>query len=114
MGRDPAGMVDGPNLYAYVGNRPTYAFDAYGLSLWSDFGNGLDYTASAIGQSMGQGLYDLSHLRWSQNEYLRIGKLMYSLDKPENVAGALAVSGVAAVSAGAAGSMGTYLAAAER
>jgi len=24
-------MVDGPNLYAFVGNRPTYAFDPWGL-----------------------------------------------------------------------------------
>ena len=30
------------------------------------FGNGLNNTVSAIGQSMGQGLYDLTHLTWSQ------------------------------------------------
>ena len=29
---DPAGFGDGPNLYAYVHNRPLILFDAYGLS----------------------------------------------------------------------------------
>jgi len=29
---DPAGFVDGPNLYAYVGNNPWSAFDPYGLA----------------------------------------------------------------------------------
>ena len=31
MGRDPSGFADGPNLYAYVGNGPTYRSDPYGL-----------------------------------------------------------------------------------
>ena len=28
---DPAGFVDGPNLYAYLHHNPLMAFDAYGL-----------------------------------------------------------------------------------
>jgi RHS repeat-associated protein len=31
MKRDPAGMVDGPNLYAYVGGNPVMALDATGM-----------------------------------------------------------------------------------
>jgi len=31
--RDPAGFVDGPNLYAYVSNRPTVAVDPSGLKI---------------------------------------------------------------------------------
>jgi len=30
MGRDPAGLVDGPNLYAFVRNGPTYLLDPFG------------------------------------------------------------------------------------
>jgi hypothetical protein len=95
-------------------------FDPYGLSsFWSNFGNGLNNTVSAIGQSMGQGLYDLRHWHWSQNEYNRIANLMYSFDTPENpaatpyVAGALGVSTVAAATAWTAGCMATYAAATE-
>jgi len=29
-------MIDGPNLYAFVGNRPTYAVDPWGLAEWGD------------------------------------------------------------------------------
>jgi len=32
-GRDPAGLVDGPNLYAYVRNGPINAFDPWGLDM---------------------------------------------------------------------------------
>jgi len=33
MARDPAGMIDGPNLYAFVRNGPTFLFDAWGMML---------------------------------------------------------------------------------
>ena len=36
MGRDPAGLVDGPNLYAFVGNRPTYTYDPWGLFAYQE------------------------------------------------------------------------------
>ena len=111
LNRDPIGEAGGLNLYGYVGNNPIMFIDPYGLSFWGDFGNGLNNTVSGIGQSMGQGLYDLSHLTWSQNEYNRIGNLMYSLDTPENpaatpyVVGALGVSAAAATTAAALGSL---------
>ena len=35
--RDPLGMVDGPNVYAYVKARPITVGDALGLSILSDF-----------------------------------------------------------------------------
>jgi RHS repeat-associated protein len=31
--RDPAGFVDGPNVYTYVKQNPWSAFDAHGLAL---------------------------------------------------------------------------------
>jgi RHS repeat-associated protein len=33
VNQDPAGFVDGPNLYAFVGNSPTLNFDPFGLKL---------------------------------------------------------------------------------
>ncbi len=35
LSRDPAGFVDGPNLYAYVQQNPWSKFDPLGLSAWS-------------------------------------------------------------------------------
>ena len=32
---DPSGFVDGPNLFAYVGNKPTTYVDPFGLALTS-------------------------------------------------------------------------------
>lgn len=40
---DPAGFVDGPNLYAYLHHRPTQGFDLYGL-----------YQEEGAGQAQGQ------------------------------------------------------------
>lgn len=36
LSRDPAGFVDGPNVYAYVKQNPWTAFDPEGLSAYSD------------------------------------------------------------------------------
>jgi len=38
LSRDPAGFVDGPNLYAYVRQNPWTYFDAEGLSFWTKLG----------------------------------------------------------------------------
>ncbi|MGF1483185.1 MAG: RHS repeat-associated core domain-containing protein [Opitutales bacterium] len=40
LSRDPLGFIDGPNLYAYVGNRPTYSFDPDGRSAVSALATG--------------------------------------------------------------------------
>jgi RHS repeat-associated protein len=96
------------NVYACVGNNPMLFIDPNGLSFWGDFGNGLNNTVSGIGQSMGQGLYDLLHWQWSQDEYNRIANMMYSMDTPDNPAatpyieGAFCVSTAAATIAGGA------------
>ncbi len=37
ISRDPAGFVDGPNVYAYVRQNPWTYYDPYGLNAWSDF-----------------------------------------------------------------------------
>src|SRR5579885_3112884 len=110
-GNEPDLLGDGPNLYLYCANNPMLYVDPLGLSFWGDFGNGLNNTVSGIGQSMGQGLYDLSHWQWSQDEYNRIANMMYSTDTPENPAatpyieGALCVSAAAATTAAALGSL---------
>ena len=39
--RDPAGFVDGPNLYAYVRQNPWTHFDPEGLFSWGSFGKGV-------------------------------------------------------------------------
>lgn len=40
MSRDPAGFVDGPNVYAYCRENPWSHFDPNGLWSWSAFGKG--------------------------------------------------------------------------
>jgi len=55
-------------------------------STWDLFGNGLNNTVSAIGQSMGLGLYDASTLQWSQSQWDQISDEMYSVNTPENPA----------------------------
>jgi RHS repeat-associated protein len=45
ISEDPAGFVDGPNLYAYVGGNPIMAVDPTGLITWS----GTATTLSATG-----------------------------------------------------------------
>jgi len=64
-GRDPAGFVDGPNLYAFVHNGPTFLFDPWGLeteSWWSSFGEKLGFIPDRVMQltySLRQGASDL-------------------------------------------------------
>lgn len=38
---DPLGVIDGPNVYAYVGNNPMALQDLYGLYSWWDFWDGV-------------------------------------------------------------------------
>ena len=89
-----------------------FGVNANNLSTGTLVGNGLNNTVSAIGQTIGQGLYDLTHWQFSTSQYNQIANTMYSTATPENpaatpyVEGALAVSGVAAVSAGAVGAWG--------
>lgn len=91
LSRDPSAEEGGLNLYGYVANNPINAFDILGLcsqSIWHLFGNGLNNTVSAIGQSMGLGLYDLATDNWSQDQgqWDQIYNEMYSMDTPENPA----------------------------
>jgi RHS repeat-associated protein len=48
---DPAGLVDGPNRYEYVGNSPTHNIDPTGLYTWEMFGN--DVKQGAKGAVLG-------------------------------------------------------------
>ena len=122
--RDPSGLGavgDNQNLASWLNNSsatPVDLSNPFGLNTTEQtpttgqlFGNGLNNTVSAIGQSMGQGLYDATHLTWSQDQYNQIYDQMYSVNTPANpaatpyVEGALAVSGVAAFSAASVGTL---------
>ena len=98
-----------------LSTTPVNLNDPFGLgtseqipSTWELFGNGLNNTVSAIGQSMGQGLFDVTHWTWSQYQYTQTYDQMYSTSTPANpvatpyVVGALGVSTVAAFAAGGA------------
>lgn len=70
------------------------------------FGNGLNNTVSAIGQSMGQGLYDATHLTWSQSAYDQIWNTMYSVDTPENPAATPYIEGTLGLTVATEGTLG--------
>src|SRR5262249_55814953 len=107
--RPPPLMLEGVNLYSCFANDPTASVDPWGLTFWGDFGNGLNNTVTAIGQSLGQGLYDLTHAQWSQDQSTRTAALMSPPAPPANPAatpyieGALGISAAAALTAGALG-----------
>jgi RHS repeat-associated protein len=117
---DPTGLGavgDNSAAASWINNAsgvPANLSDPFGVnannpSTGTLVGNGLNNTVSAIGQTIGQGLYDLTHLQFSTAQYNQIANTMYSTATPENpaatpyVEGALAVSGAAALTAGAAG-----------
>ncbi len=117
---DPTGLGavgDNSAAASWINNAsgvPANLSDPFGVnannpSTGTLVGNGLNNTVSAIGQTIGQGLYDLTHWQFSTAQYNQIANTMYSTATPENpaatpyVEGALAVSGAAALTAGAAG-----------
>ncbi len=141
---DPSGFNAGLNLYQFANGNPVSYWDSSGLcaggtpanpqnpfninynssSSGTLFGNGLNNTVSAIGQSMGQGLFDAYNgvmnvtalgktpgYSWqaSQNTYAQIWNQEDSVATPANpaatpyVEGALGVSGAAVVTAGSVG-----------
>ena len=46
--RDPLGMIDGPNMYGYVGGRTTHSWDSYGLESWPGGGGSWQYPPPGI------------------------------------------------------------------
>jgi hypothetical protein len=102
------------NFYAYANGNPVSYIDPFGLgavgedastSWLSLFGNGLNNTVSAIGQSMGQGLYDATHLTWSQDQYTQIYDQMYSTATPANPAATPYIEGTLGVTIAAEGTL---------
>lgn len=63
--RDPAGFVDGPNVYTYVRQNPWSAFDPYGLweteSYWGDVGQIYKNAGSGVVSGLGRALNELGH-----------------------------------------------------
>ncbi len=120
---DPTGLGavgDNSAAASWINNAsgvPANLSDPFGVnannpSTGTLVGNGLNNTVSAIGQTIGQGLYDLTHLQFSTAQYNQIANTMYSTATPENpaatpyVEGALAVSGAADLGALGAGVWG--------
>jgi RHS repeat-associated protein len=54
MTKDPAGFVDGPNLYAYVRQNPWSKFDPEGLYSLQEFGNDADAFLGGTVQGLGE------------------------------------------------------------
>jgi hypothetical protein len=117
------------NSFSYANGAPIDLSNPFGMpvseqpSTWDLFANGLNNTVSGIGESIGQGLYDLyngigyltgigteSFYSWgnSRENYADIYDRMYSVQTPEvpeatpYVVGALGVSAAAATAAGGA------------
>jgi RHS repeat-associated protein len=107
LSRDPLAEAAGLNLYAYVGNSPTKLIDVLGLcpgDTWDLFGNGLNNTLSAMGQTLA---WYLGASGWTSESWNQIGDQFYSTATPENpaatpyVEGAFAVAAAAAITAAA-------------
>jgi len=101
-----------PNNSMYANGTPVNSQNPFGVannpSYGALVGNGLNNTVSAIGQTIGQGLYDLVNLQFSTQQYNQIANTMFSTGTPANPAatpyieGALGVSGAATAIAGGA------------
>jgi RHS repeat-associated protein len=53
MKRDPLGMINGPNMYGYVGGNPINWVDPFGLSFWSKIKDGLGKLAASSATANG-------------------------------------------------------------
>ena len=70
--RDPLGFVDGPNMYAYVGQNPWTKFDPEGL-FWKEFGEELyksSFGIGGVGDRIGQGLVQTALVTADSVDYL--------------------------------------------
>ena len=57
ISRDPAGFVDGPNVYTYVVQNPWSAFDPEGLFLGALFTKFDQHVLQPVGNALGEGLH---------------------------------------------------------
>jgi len=56
LSRDPAGFVDGPNLYAYVKQNPWSQFDAHGLFVSAILEKLDEHVFTPVGEAVGKGI----------------------------------------------------------
>jgi RHS repeat-associated protein len=56
LSRDPAGFVDGPNVYTYVRQNPWTYYDPYGLNMFNDVVGGLWNGVSIAANEVGHGI----------------------------------------------------------
>ena len=106
---DPLGIDGGANVYVWANRNPLFFVDPLGLcaeSFWNDFGDALNNTADAVGQSFGQMLYDAATLQWSEERWNEISDLMWSTDEPAHpeatpyIATSLGISGWSRINCG--------------
>ena len=69
--RDPAGFVDGPNIYTYVNQNPWTKFDPEGLSAWSD----LTGFWKGVGKEAGHMVTGVATMAWNINPAVNVGQL---------------------------------------
>jgi RHS repeat-associated protein len=109
---DPLGIDGGVNVYMWANMNPLFFVDPYGLcaeGFWDYFGNALNNTADAIGQSFGQMIFDAATGQWSGEQWDDIANLMWSTETPAHpeatpyIATSLGISSAAALTAGALG-----------
>ena len=67
--RDPAGFVDGPNVYTYVRQNPWTYYDPYGLFDWGQFGKNLTGGLEVVGEYIDDVAFSvLNVVTFGQNE----------------------------------------------
>ncbi|MCU0797818.1 MAG: hypothetical protein MUF31_17995 [Akkermansiaceae bacterium] len=78
--RDPAGFVDGPNVYTYVRQNPWTMFDPYGLNAFADYMGDVGMTVKGVGVGFSKTAWSsvtgFGKLAWRNNPLVNLGQLV--------------------------------------